>query len=76
MTDTLDSPRGLPHADRGPVLLCVHPDQKQQCHEEAAWCVWYANGLCTYSCHEHLIDRLRDVRLSIVQMRRTPRWEP
>lgn len=67
----------LPREDRGAPLPCVHPSSTQWCDEEAAWYVWYAGGQTyTYSCHEHLIERLRDVRYSIVQMKRTPRWEP
>jgi hypothetical protein len=71
--------KGLPREDRGAPLACVHPDPNQTCDEEAAWYVWYARsgGLYTYSCHDHLIERLRSVTLgSIVQIRRTPRWEP
>lgn len=68
---------GLPREDRGPALSCIHPTPGQQCDEEAAWYVWYAGGITyTYSCHEHLIERLQDVRYSIVQINRTPRWEP
>jgi len=70
---------GLPREDQGSPLACVHPDPTQRCDEEAAWFVWYARppGMYTYSCHEHLIERLRSVTLgSIVQITRTPRWEP
>lgn len=68
---------GLPREDRGPVLRCNHPDPEQGCGEDAAWFVWYAGTpLYTYSCHEHLITRLQDIRYSIVQIKRTPRWEP
>lgn len=67
----------LPRDDRGLPLPCIHPDPNQTCTEEAAWFVWYSGAPAyTYSCHEHLIDRLRDVRYSIVQITRTPRWEP
>lgn len=71
---TGDEIHGLPSEDCGPPLHCIHPDPGQQCQEEAAW---YAGGMTyTYSCHEHLIDRLKDVRYSITQIKRTPRWEP
>jgi hypothetical protein len=74
MTDTIP---GLPREDRGLPLRCVHPDPEQACTEEAAWFVWYAGTvLYTCSCHEHLITRLQDVRYCIVQIKRTPRWEP
>jgi len=71
--------QGLPREDRGAPLACIHPDPTQACDEEAAWFVWYAHasGLYTYSCHDHLIERLQSVVLgSIVQITRTPRWEP
>lgn len=78
LTEQVAAYTGLPREDRGPILSCIHPDRAQQCDEEAAWYVWYAGagGLYTYSCHGHLIERLRDVRYSIVQITRTPRWEP
>lgn len=68
----------LPRENQGSPLYCVHPDPGQTCHEEAAWFVWYVQtaGLYTYSCHEHLIERLRDVRHSIICITRTPRWRP
>ena len=78
MTDVANY-TGLPREDRGAPLACIHPDPAQQCDEEAAWFVWYAGsgGMYTYSCHDHLIERLQSVMLgSIVMIKRTPRWEP
>lgn len=74
---TGDEIHGLPREDRGAPLHCIHPDPDAECSAEAVWYVWYAGGMTyTYSCHEHLIGRLRDARYSIVQIKRTPRWEP
>lgn len=81
MTGILDrddeKTHGLPREDRGPALPCVPPDPSQRCDEEAAWYVWYAGARSpSCLCHDHLIDCLQGVRYGIVQMKRTPRWEP
>jgi len=47
------------------------------CTEEAAWYVWYANNpIYTYLCHDHLIEQLKGVQCSIIQVSRTARWMP